>query len=128
MKHSIDELYLIRSNYNSYLATAMFLELHQIPMLENRVPDAPYAIKAPFYRTHNGYALVHNANSIDMIYMYGEKTWFDTKEERDAYRLQVQEEQTRQTARNKAKAQLMQYIDEHMTTEEITSLLHRLGG
>ena len=128
MKHSISELYLVRGAGDSCLATAAFLELHQIPMLENRVPDAPYAIRAPFYRTHSGYALVHNTNSIDMIHMYGEKTWFDTKEERDAYCLQAQEEQARQAARNKAKAQLMQYIDEHMTTEEITSLLHKLGG
>lgn len=133
MKHSIKELYIVQSPERSILATSTFVEQYQIPTSrtereEARIKGVPYAFKASHHQAHKGYAKVYTPNSIDLIWMYGEKTWFDTKEERDVYRAQCHEQRQLSVERNKAKARLMQYIETHMTTEQILDLLQQLEG
>jgi len=97
MKHSIRELYKVLGVKRPFLATPAFIEEYQIATTRESVSTArlngsPYAIRATHQQAHKGFALVHCVDSVDMIWMYGEKTWFDTKEERDAYRALKQRE------------------------------------
>lgn len=97
MKHHIKELYIVFSTEGKILATPAFVEQYEIPTAgvardKARMNHQPYAIKAPFHVAHKGYAKVYTPNSVDLIWMYGEKTWFDTKEERDAYRASMNRE------------------------------------
>jgi len=59
------------------------------------------------------------------VYLYGEKTWFDTKEERDAYREEMRDERAEETARNKVKKEIAAILDQ-MTTEELETVLATL--
>lgn len=97
MKHSIQELYKIMSAKAPILATASFIEAYGIPTTTAEVAQARlngkrYALKATHQQSNKGYAKVYTANSIDLIWLYGEKTWFDTKEERDVYRASIKKE------------------------------------
>ena len=60
------------------------------------------------------------------VYLYGEKTWFDTREERDAYRVERNREKEESAKRNKMLKEIMKHY-EAMTTEELAEELKRMG-
>jgi hypothetical protein len=115
MKHSIQELY--RDKASGALVTRELAAL-----------DPSQYRKALSKQHATPEVKVYGVDGWRLIYMFGEKTWFDRREEYEAYSAEYHAQRELNTERNKAKAQLMQYIDEHMSTEEIISLLHRLGG
>jgi hypothetical protein len=62
-----------------------------------------------------------------MVYFYGERTWFDTKEERDEYRAVENARRKAQNARYKVKAKITHILDD-MSFEQLEMLLAKLGG
>lgn len=133
MKHSIRELYHVFHGSNSFLATPEYIRVFNIPTDRKAIDAAqslgtPYALRG-LYQQHKGDAvLVHHPYTLGTIYMFGEKTWFDTQEELNDYRAKYHEQRQLNAEHNKAKAQLMQYIENHMTTEQILNLLQELEG
>lgn len=113
MKHSIQELY--KSKASGALVTRELAAL-----------DPSQYHKALFKQHTAPEVKVYGVDGWRLIYMFGEKTWFDRREEYEAYSAEYHAQRERNAERNKAKARLMQYIENHMTTEQILDLLDRL--
>ena len=58
-------------------------------------------------------------------YTYGEKTWFDTREERDAYREEMSQARNEQRRRNRLIEKITSHY-EQMTTEELEKIVNSL--
>ena len=68
---------------------------------------------------------INTATGVKTVYFYGEKTWFDTKEERDTYREETNRERAEMISKNK----VIKAINEKFTTmteEELKKLLQTL--
>lgn len=94
MKHSINEL-LTLNNYNKQkpLATREFCIKNNIPIItikqrnrETKWQYETYAIYTPYKENNGRPKKVLDVDGIKLIYLYGEKTYFDTEEELKAYR------------------------------------------
>ena len=133
MKHSIEELYKVHNCGHCFLATSEYIKAFNIPTDREAIKKAremklPYATCA-LYQQHQGDVVkVYHPYILGTIYMFGEKTWFDTQKELDEHRAKYYEQRQLTTERNKAKMQLMQYIENYMTTEQILDLLQELEG
>lgn len=79
-----------------------------------------YAIRA-----NSGEINIHTANGQIKGYVFGEKTWFDTREERDAYRAQQTAARENMIAKNKLLKQIMAHY-ETLTIEELQEVLTTL--
>lgn len=113
MKHSIQELY--KNKVSGALATRELAAL-----------DPSQYHKALYKQHATPEVKVYGVDGWRLIYMFGEKMWFDRREEYEAYSAEYHAQRELSAERNKAKARLMQYIDNHMTTEQILDLLDRL--
>lgn len=72
--------------------------------------------------TDKGTKNIYTAKGKRVIYTYGEKTWFDTEAERDAYRAQRNAEREEETQKNK----LLKTIMEHykgMSVEQLERMV-----
>jgi len=113
MKHSIQELY--KNKTTGELVTREFAAL------------APSQYCKALYKQHATPAVkVYGVGGWRLIYMFGEKTWFDHREEYESYSAEYHAQRELNAERNKAKTRLMQYIENHMTTEQILDLLNKL--
>ena len=115
MLHSINELY--RAQGSNKLLTKEASEIVQ----KHRPVH-----KASHYIHHKDEVDVYDVNEIKTIYMFGEKTWFDTQEELDAHRAEYQKEQAILRERNKIKKAIMAKLDD-MTTEQLQAVLENIG-
>ena len=88
MKHEITELRRIN---NRKLYTADYLEASGLTKEDTN----------PVYFVVAKEITINTANGIIKGYMYGEKTWFDTEAERDAYRAERNAERAEKQKRNK---------------------------
>ena len=68
---------------------------------------------------------INTATGIKTVYFYGEKTWFDTKEERDAYREEANREYAEMVSKNKVIKAITEKL-KGMTEEELNELLQTL--
>lgn len=68
---------------------------------------------------------INTATGIKTVYFYGEKTWFDTKEERDAYREETNRERAEMISKNKVIKAINEKLNT-MTEEELNKLLQTL--
>jgi len=105
MKHNIEEIWTIptpfkngdgyKNNYyvEGYLVANNIARLTYKQRMALPTNEARHTAPRPVtYLVGRDAVKIHNANGEQMlIYMYGEKTWFDTREERDAYRKEQQE-------------------------------------
>ena len=130
MMHSIDELYYIATIKEGNLCRTYtyFTESYrkanniQLPKRFNRSDDG----MAHRLNSKMGDSfVVLDTNGKRRVYLYGEKTWFDTKEERDAYREEMNKERAKETARNKVKKEIAAILDT-MSTAEIEAVLASL--
>lgn len=115
MKHSIQELY--KNKASGALATRELAAL-----------DPSQYCKALYKQHATPEVKVYGVDGWRLIYMFGEKTWFDRREEYEAYSAEFHARRDLIASRNKAKTRLMQYIENHMTTEQILDLLQELEG
>ena len=75
--------------------------------------------------TDKGTKTICTAQGKRTIYTYGEKTWFDTETERDAYRAQRNADREEEVKRNKMLKAIMEYY-EIMSTEELEQVMATL--
>lgn len=112
MMHSINELKRIN---NRKLYTADYIKANNV---------AKEALSNVGYLVSDTINII-TANGVIKGYMYGEYTWFDTKEERDAYRAERNAERAEETKRNKMlKAILAHY--KTLSTEELEKIVATL--
>ena len=134
MKHSITELYTLYNVYPSIkkIATREYCEANNIPCYE-KTPETYEERQAGYARPCVSY--VNNSNKgfnvLDVngkkkIYLFDEKTWFDTFKELEEYRKQYQHEQIQQTLRNSVKKEIIAILD-GMELKDLEILLSKLS-
>ena len=114
MKHSITELYKIKGT--SIIITKEAKERIQQPT------------QKVLYKTHpKDTVTIYDVEGTKTIYMFGEKTWFDTQEELNEYRTTYQEEQNIKSERNKLKSAIIAELDK-MSIEQLKVTLEDIVG
>ena len=119
MKHSINELYAIdgkgtyhQSYLNSIDTTGCHI-IHKHFIINNPKKDGAF-----YYITAEGKV---------KAWLYGEKTWFDTKEERDEYRAQCRTEMAEKARRKALIDKVLNYC-EGLSDEELANFLSKIDG
>lgn len=115
MLHNISELY--RAQGSNKLLTKEASEIVQ--------KHRPI-YKAHYYIHHKDEVTVYDVDGIKTIYMFGEKTWFDTQEELNAHRTTYQKEQEILMERNRIKKTIIAKLD-GMTIEQLQAILENIG-
>lgn len=130
MKHGYNELFKIKGLKNYYTENAI-KELG-VSIDEGRNPhlkdgDAYRCISHQQAGGAKGFfRLWDGADSIRIVYTVGETLWFDTKEERDAYREEYQAARNLAITQNK----IIKRIDEYLRTltpEQLEEMAQKLG-
>ena len=131
--HDITEIYTIHNgNETIHFATKEYIENQNIPTPKYRerrgMDDAKvkYAVAVNSHVNNEKPLRVLTPNGIMLIYLYGEKTWFESAEARAEYRAQVAFEKARQAKIKKVKAELDARIAE-MDIDEMRDLLATLS-
>ena len=120
MKHDINELYNIEGQRGIY--SEDYLDKYFVKVApKRRLAEEGEACRV-MYRVNNGSFNVHTANGVKVVYAIGEKTWFDTEEERDAERKANAEKRAEQARRRKA----MEKLDK-LSTKQLEKLVEKLG-
>ena len=125
MKHSVEELYRIDGK-GTY--TWDYIEANNIPKAKSCSGEGGYRSKG-WVSSSKDYVKITTAEGVRVVYFYGEKTWFDTKEERDAYRVERAAEREHLIKRNKVLKIINEKIATHLdtlTTEQLEALLATL--
>lgn len=112
MKHTMNELYQV--NHRGKIYTKEYVE-------ENKIKDA----KKVGYMVNKDEIEIHTREGIKFGYVYGEKTWFDEREERDNYRKAQAIRRTETAAKNKVIKSINEKLKE-MTMEELLEVLEKL--
>lgn len=120
MKHFANELYKING---AKFYTDDYIKSNKIPK-GKRYGQEGWS-KALTLGTNKDDFRIYTAEGVKIAYAYGEKTWFDTKEERDAYRA----EQATMRAEMARKNKLIHAINEKlsaMNEEELAEFLAKM--
>lgn len=120
MKHSIEELYSIKGQNGIY--SEDYLNKHFVQVAEKWSLQKEGEAFRVSSRTNAGTLNVHTAKGVKVVYTIGEKTWYDTKEERDAVRAQNQKKKEENARRREALAKL-----EKLSTANLEKLVAKLG-
>ena len=117
MMHTINELYKINGEK---FYTADYITAHNIPKAKKYGENG--WSRCYSLGTDKGTKNIHTAEGVKVVYTYGEKTWFDTAEERDAYRAQKNIEREEQSKKNKMLKAIMTHY-ENMSIEELAKVM-----
>ena len=127
MMHDIHELYSLENNpvriRKEILMT--LAEVKRRGLSLKRDYELPYAMKM-CYKTNSSGCLVFeyiDNGEIKKGYLFGEKTWFDTEEERATYREQYHKERNEKIRLKKLLAEIMAKYEE-MSTEELEAIVN----
>lgn len=121
MKHNVNELYKING---AKFYTEDYIKANNIPKGERYTGDNGWSI-ARYLGTGKDDFRIYTAEGVKIAYAYGEKIWFDNREERDAYR----EEQAIARANVGRRNKLVKAINEKladMSEEELMELLKKI--
>lgn len=132
MKHSIEELYSLRNSDNRSLITEEYCKANGIIIATDRAvwkacqkSGEIYAMHAHSHQNNNKPVKVLDVNGIKLIYLFGEKTYFDTQEELDSHRKAFQEQQAKEREINKLKKELLAKV-EGMSAEELKKIIEKI--
>ena len=121
MKHNVSELYKING---AKFYTEDYIKANDIPKGQPYTRTNGWSVACSLGTNKDSFR-IYTAEGVKIAYAYGEKTWFDTREERDAYRV----EQTVAKANANRKNKLLKLINEHLATlseKELVELLEKL--
>lgn len=107
MMHTYKELYKINGEK---FYTADYIIAHGIPRA-TRDNSNGWA-HCVSLGTDKGTKNIHTADGVQVVYTYGEKTWFDTEKERDAYRAEQNKARAEQTKKNALLKEIKAYYEE----------------
>lgn len=123
MKHNINELYHIDGQK---LYTEDYIKANNIPKatIENHEgwSRVSYVLNTSASKERN----LHTANGVKKIYIYGEKTWFDTLEEREEHKKIREQERAEQSRRAKAVRTINEYLAT-LSTDDLEDLIKGLN-
>ena len=83
-----------------------------------------YAMHAHSHQNNNKPVKVLDVNGIKLIYLFGEKTYFDTQEELDNHRKAFQEQQAKERNQQTQKELLAKV--EGMSAEELKKIIEKI--
>lgn len=131
MKHSINEIFSIHNakGDKKVLATRRYIETNGVFVVTRQRESEGHLVWARPLNSHMNYGKplkVLDLEGIKLVWLYGEKTWFDTEEELSAHRIIVAAEMAENRIRNLAKKGLAEMIDE-MSVEEVKALMEKMG-
>ena len=131
MKHSIKEIYIVHSNLSgtNLMVTEQHVMANNIPTPNHRdrAKHLVYARPLLSHLNHNKPIAVRDVNDeMKLIYLFGEKSWFESQEELDEYRAEYQRERAESIEKNKVKKAVIEKLDE-MSKTELESLLVALS-
>ena len=132
MKHEITEIYTVTVNtaisYRYIYCTMDYIKAHNIPHFrEVEHQEAKwYYYTCSHINNPKREATLVDTNGSRRIYLYGEKTWFDSKVERDAYRIEATAKQAEIHLRTLAKKDLAKMIDD-MSVIEMKTFMEKMG-
>ena len=112
MKHSINEIFAIcnAKGDQRVLATRRYIETNGVFVVTRPRESEGHLVWAHPLSSHlnHGKALkVLDLEGIKLVWLYGEKTWFDTEEELAQYRAEVATETELARRKKKALAEIM---------------------
>lgn len=132
MKHSIRELYSLRNSNNRSLMTEEYCKTNGIIIATDRTiwkacqkSGAIYAMSAISHNNNNKPVKVLDVNGIKLIYLFGEKTYFDTQEELDSYRETFHAEQAKEREKGQLKKELLTKIA-GKSAEELKKIIEKI--
>lgn len=120
MKHTINELYKINGEK---FYTADYIVKHNIPKAKKY--SAEGWSRCYGLGTDKGTKNIYTADGVKVVYTYGEKTYFDTAEERDAYREQQRIERAELAKKNRLLKAINCYY-QSMSVEELEKVLENI--
>jgi len=131
MKHSIEEIYIVHSNVSgaNVMVTEQYVIANNIPTpkYRERSQHLVYARPLLSHLNHNKPIAVRDVDDVTkLIYLFGEKSWFDSQEELDAYRVEYQRERALSIAKNKLKKAIGEKLDD-LSIEELEAMLLALS-
>jgi hypothetical protein len=121
MKHTYHELY--RINGKGYY-TEDYIKAHNISVC-NAFGETGEAHRCRSIGVDKGTKKIHDIGGVRVVYTYGEKTWFDSEEERDAYRATMNEARAEQTKKNNLLKIIMAHY-ESMSIEQLNDVVTTL--
>lgn len=121
MKHDVTELYKIDG---AKFYTEDYLNEYNIPKGKKYSGEGGWSI-ARYLGTGKDDFRIYTAEGIKIAYAYGEKTWFDTREERDAYRVEQNIARENASRRNKIAKAINEKLAD-MSEEELMELLKKI--
>ena len=121
MMHTDKELYKINGQK---LYTADYITANNVPKATRE--DSTGWSKCYGMGTDKGTKNIYTAKGKKVIYTYGEHTWFDTAEERDAHREAMNQERAETNKRNKMLAAIMEHY-KSMSNEELANVVATLN-
>lgn len=119
MKHNVNELYKING---AKFYTEDYIKANNIP--KGRHCDNGWSI-ATYLGTNKDDFRIYTADGVKIAYAYGEKTWFDSREERDAYRAEQAVARANLNRRNKIVKAINEKLAD-MNEEELMELLKKI--
>ena len=121
MKHSIKELYKING---AKFYTEDYLAKYDIPKAKSYALEAGWSV-ARYLSPNTDEFRIYTVEGVKIGYAYGEKTWFDTREERDAYRAEQKIAREASGRKNKVIKKITEKL-KTMSEEELVNLLKTL--
>ena len=125
MMHSIKEIYesRLRKPMN-FRCTLAYCQANNISIYSYRTNRGGEAHQLCTITTA-GQFKYYDIDGMHIGYNYGQYVWFDTEEERDAYRTEQNIKIAAERARNKVKKAIIERLDQ-MTIEELEEVLKKI--
>lgn len=120
MMHTYEELYKIDGQK---FYTRAYIELNNIPKAKRYGKEG--WSECCGLGSNKDTINIYTALGVIKGYVYGEKIWFDTEAERDAYRVQRNAKREEETKRNKMLKVIMEYY-KTLSTEELEKMVASL--
>lgn len=123
MMHNVNELFHINGQR---LYTWDYIEKYGIQKRNiYNIHDQSGWSEVMYINNNKGILNIYTAQGKKIGYLYGQYTWFDTREERDAYRAERNVEREEETKRNKMLKVIMEYY-KTLSTEELEKMVASL--
>lgn len=121
MKHNVTELYKING---TKFYTEGYIKANAVPRGERYTGDNGWSI-ARYLGPGKDDFRIYTETGIKIAYAYGEKTWFDNREERDTYREEQAIARVNAGRRNKLVKAISEKLAD-MSEEELMKLLEKI--
>ena len=134
MQHKVEELFTIwNGTERTTMATLTYVKANKIPVLTNKRDELAYDKENLIYATRKISGIVHNKqpirvldkNGIKLIYLFGEKIWFNSQEERDEFCQVYWAEENKKRARNKMIKAITEKLS-NLSDDELQKLFEKI--